>query len=195
MGEAFALLPSHGHFQAAITTIAQKYDMPGIFYLDLWPASWSQLIVTDPDVALHMTVTRNHPKHEIEAYYADPLIGPGNMLTSEGPRWKHLHKMLSPAFSITHVSNLRPMVAAEVMLFRSKLQEKSRSGEVFKLERLTEYLTFDVIGTATLSVFIEVDSKWLDANTSRPIIAAILSMHRLKGVTPCSILRRCVELS
>jgi hypothetical protein len=66
MAEIMALLPKDAHYQQAVTTIVHKYNMPGIFYLDLWPASWGQVIVVDPDVALHMTVAKNHPKHEAE---------------------------------------------------------------------------------------------------------------------------------
>jgi cytochrome P450 len=41
----------------------------------------------------------------------DPLIGTSNIVTSDGPRWKHLHKMLSPAFSVQHISSMRPAVS------------------------------------------------------------------------------------
>lgn len=86
--------------------------MPEVFYLDLWPISVGQCVVVNPDVALHVTVVRNHPKHDAEKMFLDPLIGTGNIVTANGPRWKYLHKMLSPAFSIMHISNMRPMVAA-----------------------------------------------------------------------------------
>lgn len=71
----FGMLPSDAHYQVVVTTIAKKYNMPGIFYLDLWPVSWSHLIVIDPDVAMEFTVTRNHHKHEAVQRMADPLIG------------------------------------------------------------------------------------------------------------------------
>lgn len=64
-------LPTDVHYQSAVTTIAHKYDLPGVFYLDLWPASCGQVVVIDPDVALHMTVTKNHPKHEAEKWFVD----------------------------------------------------------------------------------------------------------------------------
>src|SRR5690349_114992 len=58
MGETMASLPTDVHYQSAVTTIAHKYNMPGVFYLDLWPAGCGQVVVVDPDVALHMTVTK-----------------------------------------------------------------------------------------------------------------------------------------
>ena len=159
MGETFGMLPKAAHYQVSVTTIAKKYNMPGLFYLDLWPASCGQVIVTDPDVALHMTAVRNHPKHPLIATFLDPIIGKGNIVASDGPRWKGLHKMLSPAFAISHIGNLRPMVASEVMKFRSLLHKKAESGEVFKLEELTHHMTFDVISTATFGHSLDAQTK------------------------------------
>lgn len=78
-----ASLPPDVHYQSAITTIAHKYNMPGVFYLDLWPASCGQVVVVDPDVALHMTVTKNHPKHEAEKWFID--VGRPLKIVSKSP--------------------------------------------------------------------------------------------------------------
>lgn len=45
------------------------------------------------------------------------------------------------------------------MTFRKILQKKAESGEVFRLEDLTQYLTFDVIGTATFGHSLEAQTK------------------------------------
>jgi cytochrome P450 len=110
MGEIMEQLPPGAHFQAAVQTLIHKYDLPGLWYLDLWPVACGQLIITDPDVALHVTVTQNHPKHEAEKWAVDPLIGSENIVTSEGPLWKSLHKMISPAFSVQNITTMRPAV-------------------------------------------------------------------------------------
>ena len=149
MGEMMAMLPKACHVQAAITTMSQKYNLPGLYYLDLWPIAPSMVIVTDPDVAMHLTVTRNHEKHVEESYAIDPMIGKGNIVTTEGARWKKLHKMLAPAFAIMHVTNLRPMVAENVMEFRGILKKLAGTGETFKLEKYVERLALDIIGMAT----------------------------------------------
>ncbi|KAF3050297.1 hypothetical protein E8E11_009720 [Didymella keratinophila] len=149
MGETFALLPKDCHVQVAVTTMTQAYNLPGVFYLDLWPVAPSICVITDPDVALHMTVTRNHEKHSEEAKAVDPMIGRANIVTSEGARWKMLHKMLAPAFSVMHVTNQRPMVAEAVMEFRAILTRLAESGETFELEKCAERMTLDVIGEAT----------------------------------------------
>ncbi|KAF2831797.1 cytochrome P450 [Ophiobolus disseminans] len=142
-------LPHHVHYQATIATIANKHNLSGVFYLDLWPVACGQLVVLDPDVASYMTITKNHPKHDAEKWFIDPLIGSNNIVTSNGPHWKYLHKMLSPAFAIQHISNMRSGIAEELMEFRSMLNEKAESGEKFSLEDLTLRTTFDVVGKAT----------------------------------------------
>ncbi|KAF2627826.1 cytochrome P450, partial [Macroventuria anomochaeta] len=149
MGETLALLPKDCHVQVAVTTMSQKYKLPGIFYLDLWPVAPSICVVTDPDVALHMTVTRNHEKHAEENRAVDPMIGKGNIVTAEGARWKKMHKMLAPAFAIMHVTNQRPMVAETVMEFRAILNKLAETGEAFELEKYVERLTLDIVGEAT----------------------------------------------
>lgn len=144
-----AILPKNCHWQVPITTISQKYNLPGLWYLDMWPIADGQVIVTDPDVALYMTVTRNHEKHIAEALSVDPVVGKGNIVTAEGARWKKMHKMLAPAFSTQHVTNLRPMVAENVMEFRTILSKLAETGEAFELEKYVERLALDIIGTAT----------------------------------------------
>lgn len=153
------MLPSDGHYQAVATTIARKYDLPGLFYLDLWPVAWGQIVVTDPDLARDVTVTRNHPKHEAIGIMIDPIIGGSNIVGTDGPRWKYLHKMVSSAFSISYITEMRPMVAAEVMKFRSILHQKAESGKSFRLEDCTHHLTFDVITTAAFGHSLDAQTK------------------------------------
>lgn len=152
MGEPTSLLPSGAHYQQAITTIAQKYDLPGAWYLDLWPAGPSQLIVTDPDLANQFTVIKNHPKHVVATEVMDRVLGTGNIFTAEGPAWKAAHNMIAPAFSVSHQKTLVGMMAEEVMVFRSILKELAATGEVFELERVLHNL---VLNTVARSMFEE----------------------------------------
>jgi cytochrome P450 len=148
LGEMAALFPPGVHHQNLITTLKYKYNLPGIFYLDLWPLGPSQVVVTDPDVALHMTAVRNHPKHADEAYYIDPVAGRGNIVASNGHLWKHLHQMLSPAFAISRVRGTMGMVAEDVMTFHSIINDLATTGKTFSMEELSNNLVFTVITKA-----------------------------------------------
>lgn len=154
-----SLLPKNIHWQVAMTTISQKYDLPGLWYLDLWPIGPCQIVVTDPDVAFYLTVTRNHEKHIRLAQAVDPLIGEGNIVSAEGTQWKRMHKMLAPAFAITQVTNMRPMIAENVMEFRAIMSKLAETGEAFEFEKYIERLTFDIIGTATFGQSLGAQAK------------------------------------
>jgi hypothetical protein len=80
MGETMAQLPPDVHYQGAIASMVHKYNLPGVFYLDLWPAGCGQVIVIDPDVALHITVTKNHPKHEMEKWFSKTMVHVGKRI-------------------------------------------------------------------------------------------------------------------
>ena len=54
LGETFALLPKHCHIQAAVTTMTHLHNLPGIFYLDLWPLATS--------ICLFISLLRKKPK-------------------------------------------------------------------------------------------------------------------------------------
>ena len=114
-----------------------------------------------------MTVSRNHEKHVAEKEAIDPLIGEGNIVTSEGARWKKMHKMLAPAFSITHVTNMRAMIAENVMEFRTILAGLAETGEAFELEKYVERLTLDVIGTTTFGHSLDAQAMGHNSSVMR----------------------------
>ncbi|KAF2278104.1 cytochrome P450 [Westerdykella ornata] len=142
--------------------------------MDLWPVAPPQIIITDPDLALHITVANNLPKHEFETKFAGPVVGKGSILLEEGASWKQLHRMLAPAFNATNVRNRTSMVADEVMIFRSILHKYADSGEPFSLEQAISKLTFDLIFTTTFgfsqhaqqkgSAILDLFKKLLDQN-------------------------------
>lgn len=159
MGEMIALFPSSPHLQLITTTLSQKYNLPSIWYLDLWPLGPQLIVVTDPDLAMYMTAIKNHPKHSLEAIFVDPVVGKRNIVTVNGPLWKTLHNMLAPAFSTAHVKNMVGMIAEEVITFRSILHELADSGEVFSLDIISSNLAFDIIGKVTFGHSFEAQAK------------------------------------
>ena len=166
MGDTLALFPPKAHYQVTVTTMKEKYNLPGVFYLDFWPLGPSQLVVTDPDVALHMTAVKNHPKHPDEAYFIDPVAGRGNIVSANGPVWKHLHQMIAPAFAISRVRGMVAMIAEDVMDFNAILNDLATSGDTFSIEQRAGNLAFTVITKAifgfTLNSQHTTSAAWRD---------------------------------
>jgi cytochrome P450 len=147
-GETWNLFPKGPHIQVATTTLSEKYRLPGLWYLDLWPLGPCLLVITDPELALLVTGRKNHPKHPAISQFMDPVLGAGNIVTGNGPVWKAAHNMLAPAFAPSHVRDMTSMLAKDVMVFHSVLQKYAASGKKFCLENELRNLIFDITGTA-----------------------------------------------
>jgi cytochrome P450 len=46
----------------------------------------------------------------------DSFIGAVNIVTTDGPHWKYLHKLRFPAFTIQHISDRRHAVSGSTVL-------------------------------------------------------------------------------
>lgn len=180
MGEIMGCFPGSVHIQYAITTICHKYDLPGAFYLDLWPFGPRFLVVTDPDMALHMTVVKNHPKSPSYVEFVDPVVGAGSIVSVNGPHWKYLHNMLAPAFAISRIRGMVGLIGDEVMSFRAALQKHAESGKVFKMEHTASCLTFDVIGTAVFGPGSSLGAQKEGDNRSLQNFNEIMDMNMVE---------------
>lgn len=113
--------------------------------MDLWPLGPEQLIITDPVFANKYITTQKLPKHKIIGEYIDPILGIGNLVSSNGAHWKLPHDMIAPAFSTANTFAMLTLIAEEVMTFHTALGEKTQFPEPIQLEHMISSLAFDVI--------------------------------------------------
>jgi cytochrome P450 len=145
VGEVAATFPPNTHPQAFYTVIAQKYNLKGLFYVDLWPLGPSGVVLCDPDVSEQVTVLHSLRQHRLVDKFLAPMIGHDVIAAANGPTWKKLHNAMAPAFSWSHIRNLTGVIVDEGMHFRNTLDELVKSGEVFSMEETAMKLIFDVI--------------------------------------------------
>jgi cytochrome P450 len=152
MGETIKELPPDLHFQCLMAYIGKKYNLPAVFYLDLWPASYPMMIIHDPGVANQITLTKSMPKHEVNRRYISPLVGYQSVVTLEGPDWKRVRSILNPGFSPAYLATLMPILTKHVGRFTQKLSTAADTNEVVHLQDYLLSLTFDVICEVVLGV-------------------------------------------
>jgi cytochrome P450 len=145
MGEASNELPPNCHPQVFLTSIAQKHNLKGIFYLDLWPVTGSMVVVNEPDLMNYISVTKSLPMHPMSEDFMTPIVGPHNIASTNGPVWKKLHNILAPAFSWSHIRNLSSVVLDETTTFRSSLDSLAESGNTFSMHETASHFIFDII--------------------------------------------------
>ncbi|KAF4551552.1 Cytochrome P450-like protein 61 [Elsinoe fawcettii] len=145
MGEAAALFPPNTHPQFYMTYIARKYNLKGIFYLDLWPVADPQVVIIDPDLMNRVNVNLSLPMHQMSEDFMRPVVGPDSIATTNGTLWRKTHNAMAPALSLHNVRNMSSVIADETEIFRSTLDRLAESGETFSFDETTTKLVFDVI--------------------------------------------------
>jgi cytochrome P450 len=159
MGEVAATMPPNMHPQAYLTAIAQKYDLKGIFYIDLWPIADSQVVLTDPELMNQVTLTKPLRVHPLADDFLGPIVGRNSIATSNGLVWKKTHNAMAPAFSWSNIRNLSGLMTDETMHFRESLDCLAESGEVFSMEDTTARLVFDIIARIVFNFSLQAQTK------------------------------------
>ncbi|KAK6077837.1 sterigmatocystin biosynthesis P450 monooxygenase stcS-like protein 1 [Seiridium cupressi] len=201
MGEAAASLPPNNHPQAYITLIAQKYDLQGVFYLDLWPVADPQVVLIEPELMDQVQVHRAYDQHPMAEELLASIVGPNVVATANGPVWKKLHNAMAPSFFISHVRTLTGLMADETMLFQERLRELATSG-VFSLEKEIGKLIFDIIGQIVFNFPLHAQtqgSSYLDdLKEIQELVNQSLTMNpllKLKVWMKKDVVRRRVDAS
>lgn len=146
MGEIAALMPPNCHPQAYYTEIARRYNLKGIFYIDLWPIGPASVILSDPDLLEQVTTIKPlYNMHPMADDFMAAVVGRGLIATSNGAVWKNLHRAMAPAFSWGHIRSLTDLIVDECAVFRATLGGLAASGTLFSLEDAAAKLVFDII--------------------------------------------------
>ena len=183
MGEASSAIPPHCHPQAYLTRIAKKYDLKGLFYLDLWPVADSMVCLTTPELMNQVTVAKPLPMHKASNDFMAPVVGDNVIAAVNGPVWKKLAHSMSPAFSFSHIRSLTDLFVDETMLFRDALDKLAQTNQVFSMEEIAAKLIFDVIARIVFNFPLHAQtkgSKYLDDfHKMIHLVEAQLSMNPL----------------
>ena len=150
VGQVMRELPPKFHFQQLMAYIGQKYNMPGVFYLDMWPASYPIMMIHDPGVANQITVTQSLPKHPVNARFLGPLAGKKSIVLVEGAEWKTIRSTILPGFAPQYLSTLQPIINKHIGRFKEKLSSFVAGGESFPLQDPLISLAIDLISEIVL---------------------------------------------
>ncbi|KAK2788436.1 hypothetical protein FQN53_003582 [Emmonsiellopsis sp. PD_33] len=145
-GEIVKKFPPNVHPQYYYTYLAHTYDLPDIFYVDLWPIGPAQMVMVGPDAVAQVTQVRNYDLHDEVDRFLTPIIGKNNIAATNGAQWKKLHHMIAPAFKPSHVKSMVAPIADETAKFHAELTRMAESGETFSMEETMAKLVFDIVG-------------------------------------------------
>ncbi|KAL3496554.1 cytochrome P450 [Aspergillus germanicus] len=142
------------------TAIAQKYNLKGIYYLDLWPFGPSQMILVSPDSADLVTKVTDYPLHEMGISYLAGLVGENAMGATNGEKWRITHRLLAPAFRASSIKAMAGVVADQTVgLFTPFLKRCAEEGNVFSMETAAVKLLLSISTVTILGGDITEDAK------------------------------------
>jgi cytochrome P450 len=159
MGEVAATMPPNTHPQAYLTAIAQKYNLKGIFYIDLWPIATPQVVLTDPELMSRVTINKPLQIHQIADDFISPIVGHNVIAVANGSIWKKAHNAMAPAFSKSHIRSLTDVIVEETMQFRGALDRHAAKEDVFSMEDTAARLIFDVIGRILFNIKLHAQTE------------------------------------
>ncbi|KAI9257418.1 cytochrome P450 [Sporodiniella umbellata] len=147
MGNFFELM-SNEIDKSPLIKWAEKYG--GIFKFH---NQWNQphLVVTDPQILKQILTTHayDYEKPERIAQFLLPVVGNG-VLLAEGEAHRYQRKMLNPAFSVSSIRDMVPLMLGPGRTLRDQwLEEISKSDKEFteiKVSRGLSLATLDIIG-------------------------------------------------
>jgi cytochrome P450 len=129
------------------TDLAIKYDLQGIYYLDLYPVGESMVFITDPHVASQVqSDTNTFYRHPFALSTTARLSGKKSLFSTMGATWQRQRGWFAPAFSMSHLLTLVPAMVEETLVFKENLTRFAVSGEVFPMNDAAVRLAIDFIG-------------------------------------------------
>jgi hypothetical protein len=121
-------LPGKTPIAAAISVIQSQYQLPDLFYLDLWPLSESFLVTGDLAVANQFL--NDYPRHPLVLKHAlQPLVGGTRGLVSPDiSEWHGSRTAIRTVFSVANVRRFVPDMAQYSMQLRAALLHRATTG-------------------------------------------------------------------
>lgn len=179
--ECLQMFPSDSHPHHYGHYIREKWNLPEVFYVDWRPAGPVWLFIADPELASqYVTTGQSLPKSRLETAFLDRFLGPNNMVSLEGPKWKSMRSMFNSGFASKNVMTLVPYIVDATLVFCDVMREKATSKENFELEEYATRLTIDVIGRVVLDTDLNAQRQ------THPIVTAF--RQRVKLMPPASAL-------
>lgn len=99
-----------------------------------------------------MQVLQQHDLERPQAFedLLAPATGGLSLLTMKGDEWKYWRNMFNPGFSAAYLLENISNIVEEITIFCETLRHHAREKHLIQMEKVTTYLSMDIIGRAIL---------------------------------------------
>ncbi|KAM0470470.1 hypothetical protein ACHAP7_009534 [Fusarium lateritium] len=193
--ELYKTVPARCAAQTSLYSIKEKYNLGDAFYVDLWPARFTILVLNNPDMFNQVALKPSLPKHPTVGNFLSTLVDPAHsIVTQEGNNWKTWRSAFNPGFSPSHMLTFVPAIVEEVQVFVSLLEQNATQNNLFRMERYSTRLTLDIIGRLVM------DERFQCQTSANPFIDAFeslvkqLSTSNLPNIAEALNLKRTLSI-
>lgn len=152
MDDCMKLFPPNPHPHTVMKYMHEKYKLPEIWYLDLYPFGPTMICLTSPEVAAYVVQTRSYGKHKMVEELVAPVLGGNSIVALNGAPWKLVHNMLLPAFKPSAVKGLLVAIGEETLVLRDRLVKMSKQGKPVSMEEESGKTIFEISMRALVGV-------------------------------------------
>ncbi|KAL6904557.1 cytochrome P450 [Trichoderma evansii] len=167
VGEYVKNLPQGAFMLPVIAQLQEDYNLPDIFYIDLWPLGPQFTILASPEACAIPTTENTFDQHEaVPEFYHNSGVGTGFIEASNGPLWKHLHQTLTPGLTPSVIRGSHIMIVEQAVALHHRFRNIAKSGEVTDIRHEFGHYPFSVMGQMLLN-------ETLDAQIYEDLSAAL----------------------
>lgn len=148
IGEYMDKLPHASYIHNVVTQMKMDYDLPDIFYIDLWPAGPSLIVCASPDACAISTTTNAFQMPSIVSDYFKGTIGTSFIEATNGSLWKNLHHMMAPGLTPNSVKSYSASMIEQAVALHNRLRDMSQSAQVVDMRYQLGLYAYQVIATA-----------------------------------------------
>ncbi|KAK1254913.1 hypothetical protein MKX08_008908 [Trichoderma sp. CBMAI-0020] len=145
MGEYVQKLPPGTHLQSVISELKADYDLPDVFYIDLWPLGPQFVFCLSPEASAIPTTENTFDMHEDVSKFLKGSIGANFIEGTNGPLWKHLHHTLAPGLTPSIIRGNHGFIIEQAAALRCRFSDIAKSGKVTDIRRELGYYPFQVL--------------------------------------------------
>lgn len=152
---------------AVIAQLKDDYNLPDIFYIDLWPLGPQFIILDSPEACAIPSTENTFDQHEaVHEFYNTSGVGTGFIEASNGALWKHLHQTFTPGLTPSVIRGSHAMIVEQAVALHHRFRNIAKSGEVADIRHEIGHYPFSVMGQILLN-------ETLDAQIYEDLTAAL----------------------
>lgn len=131
--------------QSVISELKADYDLPDVFYIDLWPLGPQFVFCVSPEACAIPTTENTFDMHEEVAKFLKRSVGASFIEGTNGPLWKHLHQTLAPGLTPSVIRGNHGSIIEQAATLRRRFSDMAKSGKVTDIRRELGYYPFQVM--------------------------------------------------